>query len=953
MLQEPTALVAEHGDVLVEPVARDARETLLHTVSFESTVLSTAVDQDRGLLFCGTQSGAIDVVDIGTQQILARCVGHSRGVLALEIAPEDGWLFSSSADSTVRVWHLATLDPVALVYPATENSGDLFCLAWCKVRLRLYIGCQDMSIQWIHLTRAAAAQPLAARMTQHLIRRTAVHVYECAGQTPQSSTLCSVPPDTAKGMAVLSVDKRDTVPSAHFGYVYALAMIPTENGHVLATGSGDESIRIWALEDEGRPELLFTLSLPTESGDGGILTLCAWLNTLVAGKQGGTIDVWDIASRTPTRTLPAHTDDVLCLRPFSAGAKRTEFFSGGADGCVSVWDRSFRRIDKWAAHRDIVQTIALFVGGAGNGCREAGPDRDERGVGAAEARTQTPPASERAGFSWLPSRPLVVTGSSDGNVRLWRVVQDVCMAGRSAEGARNAIERSAGGPVAHALGGAVRCGAAPGSTAPVSLAVLDRLTHFIRYKSVSPSPTIPASDENREDARQAAHYLKTTLMELGARDVQLLPVRNGANPMVLGTFEGQDSYVANGAPPDGSASGQRPSPAPHRTRPPRRLRCLFYGHYDCMPASGAWDSDPWELCARDGYLYGRGVSDNKGPVLAVAYAASELLHAHVLDIDVVMLVEGEQETGSRGFQECLREHKDRVGPIDVVFVCNSYWLGETRPCVTVGLRGVIQAMVRISGQRADRHSGVHGGAYREAMMDMVKLLATLTDEDGRVTLPDFYNKVRPVLPEECAQFEMIANEMQRDAAYAKRLMALWRMPSFTVHRVTNSGPVHATVIPNSVEASISVRIVPDQDLCAIEALLLEGIIHHFRQLHSTNEIEVRVFHRADWWLGSPDQPYAMALADAVEAEWGNAPMRIREGGSIPGIAILEKELGARAMHLPMGQASDHAHLPNERIRLLNLEKGQAVVRRFFRALGDRAKVEGVALPDAARSAGEV
>lgn len=223
--------------------------------------------------------------------------------------------------------------------------------------------------------------------------------------------------------------------------------------------------------------------------------------------------------------------------------------------------------------------------------------------------------------------------------------------------------------------------------------------------------------------------------------------------------------------------------------------------------------------------------------------------------------------------------------------------------------------------------------YVRCLTQMVKLLATLTDGAGRVVLPGFYTHVRPVEDKERAYYGSMAHEARGKHADAASLVALWRMPSFTVHKVTNSGAGHSTVIPNSVEASLSVRIVPDQSLDAIETLLQEGILQNFAQLQSTNRIEVQVIHRADWWLGSVDLPYWHALADAVQAEWGEAPLHIREGGSIPGIAVLEKELGAPAVHLPMGQASDHAHLPNERIRLVNLEKGQAVVRRFLQSLG--------------------
>ncbi|PKI83477.1 hypothetical protein MVES1_002670 [Malassezia vespertilionis] len=842
----------------------------LQTVSFnDASVLSVAIDQRRGILFCGSQCGTIFVWDMSTQQQLAQLMGHTRSVLALEIAPGRDWLFSASSDSTVRQWDLATYEPLSLIYPASDNSGDIFSMAWCSQQDTLFFGCQDTSIQWISITptflddaprqglpesrphkffdsmsRAMGSSqntlPLAVRTAEQLIRRTAVQIIAKAGEAPKSRT--------PSKMVVLAVSKSHVLPSAHFGYVYSMIFVPTR-GEVplLASGSGDETVRLWAIVD-GNPVLQRTLEVAEPTGD-TILTMCAWETTLLAGKQGGLIDVWDMDSYTQIRALRGHTDDVLCLQLSDLGGELT-FFSGSADGHVCRWNKYFQCDARWIAHADIVQSCALYFGRKG-------------------AKSQ---------YSWLTTDPMLVTGSSDASVRLWPLLSSP-LPGVS--------------PV-------------PPPAHPPCSSLLHRLSEFVGYKSVSHGPTLLVDAENSEDARQAAHFLKNTLMQLGASEVQLIPCRTGANPMVLGTFKANSVRGA-------------------------KRRCLFYGHYDCMPASEDWESNPWELHGRNGYLYARGVSDNKGPVLAVAYAASDLLHAHQLDVDVVMLVEGEQETGSKGFHACLQANRALLGHIDVILVCNSYWLGEQRPCITVGLRGVIQAMVRITALRSDIHSGVDGGAVQEPMMDMVKLLATLTDANGHVALRGFYDHVSPVDEQEHAYYSKLAHEVQKQP---ERLIARWCKPSFTVHQVTNSGPSHATVIPSSVEASLSIRIVPNQDLHAVERILEEGIRQNYVAMQSTNQLDVRIFHRADWWLGSLELAYTHALVAAVEAEWHEPPVMIREGGSIPGIAILEKELGAQAVHLPMGQASDHAHLPNERIRLINLEKGQAVVRRFFQFLGD-------------------
>jgi di- and tripeptidase len=312
---------------------------------------------------------------------------------------------------------------------------------------------------------------------------------------------------------------------------------------------------------------------------------------------------------------------------------------------------------------------------------------------------------------------------------------------------------------------------------------------------------------------------------------------------------------------------------------------------------------------------------------------------------VVFLIEGEEENGSVGFVEAVRRFKSEIGPIDVVLLSNSYWLDDETPCITVGLRGVVRATVSVGSGERDVHSGVEGGAIREPMVDMVKLLAALTAEGERVALPGFYDAVRQTTEDEVQAYRDIVHIKQHAGAHAdtvESLMAKWRYPSLSVHNLRVSGPGNSTVIPSSVEAQVSLRIVPDQQLAQIEASLRAYVASTFDALYATpasaagrvvrNKVRVTVDHRADWWLGSDASVYFALLRDAVRHEWKAEPISIREGGSIPAIAILEKELGAAAVHLPMGQSSDSAHLPNERIRQTNLVKGHNVVMRFIAGL---------------------
>jgi di- and tripeptidase len=157
----------------------------------------------------------------------------------------------------------------------------------------------------------------------------------------------------------------------------------------------------------------------------------------------------------------------------------------------------------------------------------------------------------------------------------------------------------------------------------------------------------------------------------------------------------------------------------------------------------------------------------------------------------------------------------------------------------------------------------------------------------------------------------------------------------TIHNVEISGPRNSTVIPGRVDAQISLRIVPDQSLETIVKSLRDYLNKSFASLQSSNSLEINVKHTADWWLGNLDDHWFQALEGAVQEEWGTEPLRIREGGSIPSVPYLEKEFGCHALHLPMGQSSDQAHLPDERISLVNLEKGKAVIERFLRSVATK------------------
>lgn len=485
--------------------------------------------------------------------------------------------------------------------------------------------------------------------------------------------------------------------------------------------------------------------------------------------------------------------------------------------------------------------------------------------------------------------------------------------------------------------------------------------------------TVSADVRYVEDCRRGATFLRQLFKRFGA-DAKVLGTPYNLNPIVFAVFRR----------------------TPTQQRPRRRI--LFYGHYDVIPADerkGNWTTDPFKLSGVDGYLYGRGASDNKGPVIAALFAAAELASTQRLGADVVFLIEGDEECGSRGFDNTILANKAAIGHIDWILLANSYWLNDDVPCLTYGHRGVIHVTVTVEGDRVDMHSGVHGSsAVDEPLKDLVVLLSKLTGPQGSVQIPAFYESVLALTAAEKRRYAAITSALQRQEAaiedaddFALSLMRRWREPSLSFHRFKASGPENASVIPGSAKATISVRLVPKQDNAQIRRMLSGYLERSFEQMKSKNRLVVEPGHEAEPWLGDPDNELFQTLEKAIVDVWcthgavegskprgrGSSeasrdggkrtdaegrrrsaaklghpvdrspveetagrsgesdviPLYIREGGSIPAIRFLEKTFDAPAANLPCGQASDNAHLDQERLRLANLYRSRDIFKRVF------------------------
>ncbi|KOS22108.1 putative di- and tripeptidase DUG2 [Escovopsis weberi] len=470
--------------------------------------------------------------------------------------------------------------------------------------------------------------------------------------------------------------------------------------------------------------------------------------------------------------------------------------------------------------------------------------------------------------------------------------------------------------------------------------LLSTLTDFVSYKTISSRP------EFAEDCRKGATFLGGLCKRMGAH-VEMLSSEKDHNPVVFARFCGKKE------------SGSR-------------KRILFYGHYDVVAAdntNGKWAADPFTVKGTNGFLYGRGVSDNKGPIVAALYAVTDLMQAQKLENDIVFLLEGEEESRSRGFEEAVRLNRELIGHVDYILLANSYWLDDEVPCLTYGLRGVLHATVSVDSSRPDTHSGVDGSHMNdEPLTDLTTILSRLKGRGNRVLIPGFYDGIPPVTPEEEARYDDIASILVRRSPEAthedkikQSLLARWREPNLTIHRYRVSGP-DGSLVSSHASASISMRLVPGQEVDAVAGALLGYLHREFRGLESQNELSVSIDNKAEPWLGDPKNDIFRALEAAVVEAWPDVfnpsqpaspdgqrvlgspdsdstaagkpkkPLYIREGGSIPAIRFLEKEFGAPAAHLPCGRASDAAHLDNERMSIMNLIKAREIFGKVFARL---------------------
>lgn len=437
---------------------------------------------------------------------------------------------------------------------------------------------------------------------------------------------------------------------------------------------------------------------------------------------------------------------------------------------------------------------------------------------------------------------------------------------------------------------------------------LAELIDFLRIPSISTQP------ERKAETAVAAQWLVDKLVQAGLENVELIPTQR--HPLVYA---------------DWLHAGDAPT-------------VLIYGHYDVQPAEPLelWESPPFEPTVRDNYLYARGSSDDKGQVFAHVKAVEAILKCNGrLPVNVKFIVEGEEESGGESLAAFIPQNKAKLAA-DVALVSDTAMVDAQQPAIVYGLRGMCYAFIDIVGPKRDLHSGAFGGGINNPLNVLSHIIAKLKDENGRILIPGFYDKVRPLNDQER---EILAQFPLDEAAWLAETGAPqpWGEPDFTLVERLGARPtldVHGiiggytgegakTVLPSKVHAKVSMRLVPDQDPEEIGRLLKAYIAE---LAPPSVQVEVTVRRGAPASITDFNIPAMQTAAKAYAAAFGQEPVFMREGGSIPVVSEFQAQLGLETVLMGFGLPSDQIHAPNERFYLPNFYRGIETSIHFLQNL---------------------
>ncbi|HEX2979233.1 MAG TPA: dipeptidase [Anaerolineaceae bacterium] len=449
----------------------------------------------------------------------------------------------------------------------------------------------------------------------------------------------------------------------------------------------------------------------------------------------------------------------------------------------------------------------------------------------------------------------------------------------------------------------------------LSYAKQHRSDFITSLKTLVEIPSVSTDPEHQADMQRTANWLAEQIRALGAGRVEVFPT--AGHPVVYGEI----------------------------LQAPGQPTVLVYGHYDVQPADPVelWESQPFDPTIRGDYLYARGASDMKGQIIVVFKAIESIIHNGSMPVNVKFILEGEEEIGSPHLKAFIEEHKDLLA-CDMALNPDAGMIAADLPTIIYALRGLAYFEIRVVGPDHDLHSGVFGGLIQNPANALAKLIAGMTDDQGRITLPGFYDKVVPLSSEEKAELARLPMD---DAYYLKQTGAvkLFGEAGFTsIERVGArptldvngmfsgfTGQGSKTVIPSWAMAKVSMRLVPNQDP--------EDVYHQLQQYMQENapdtiRWEIIRMSGGPACFASPTSHGAKALHKALETVWGKRPTYKREGGSVPVVSDMQEILGIDSVLTGFGLPDDNIHSPNEKLHLPTWSRGIDAMIHFFFNLVD-------------------
>ncbi len=424
-------------------------------------------------------------------------------------------------------------------------------------------------------------------------------------------------------------------------------------------------------------------------------------------------------------------------------------------------------------------------------------------------------------------------------------------------------------------------------------------------------PSISADSKYKDDVRKAAEFIADKIQSAGADFVEIC--ETAGYPIVFGQKIIDESLPT----------------------------VLVYGHYDVQPADplNLWDSPPFEPVVKDDKIYARGACDDKGQVYMHVKAFETMMATNTLPCNVKFMIEGEEEIGSDNLGTFVKANKERLSA-DVILISDTAIIANDIPSIDVGLRGLSYLEVEVTGANKDLHSGVYGGAVANPINVLSKMIASLHDENNQITIPAFYEDVVELTEaqrEAMAQTPFSLEEYKKDlgieevrgeAGYSTLERASIR-PTLDVNGIWGGyiGEGAKTVLPSKAFAKISMRLVPNQQSDKITELFTK----HFQSIAPAGvTVSVRPHHGGEPYVTPTDSKEYRAAEKAMEESFGKKPVPTRGGGSIPIVALFEKELGLKTVLMGFGLDSDSIHSPNEHYGLFNFYKGIETIPLFFK-----------------------